>query len=59
VYLKYIIYIWIMKKIIDIPDEIVQDLKILAVKSDKDLKNFIQDELVKLVRDSKNKKVIR
>jgi hypothetical protein len=44
-----------MKKIIDIPDEIVQDLKILAVKSDKDLKNFIQDELVKLVEDSKNK----
>jgi hypothetical protein len=46
-----------MKKIIDIPNEIVQDLKILAVKSDKDLKNFIQDELVKLVRDSKNKNV--
>jgi hypothetical protein len=44
-----------MKKIIDIPDEIVQDLKILAVKSDKDLKNFIQDELVRLVVDSKNK----
>jgi hypothetical protein len=44
-----------MKKIIDIPDEIVQDLKILAVKKNKDLKNFIQDELVKLVRDSKNK----
>jgi hypothetical protein len=44
-----------MKKIIDIPDEIVQDLKILAVKSDKDLKNFIQDELVKLVEDSKKK----
>ena len=49
-------HINVMKKIIDIPDEIVQDLKILAVKSDKDLKNFIQDELVKLVRDSKNKK---
>jgi hypothetical protein len=47
----------IIKKIIDIPDEIVQDLKILAVKSDKDLKNFIQDELVKLVEDSKNKNV--
>lgn len=44
-----------MKKIIDIPDEIVQDLKILAVKKNKDLKNFIQDELVKLVYDSKNK----
>jgi hypothetical protein len=55
VYLKYSIYICVMKKIIDIPDEIVQDLKILAVKSDKDLKNFIQDELVKLVEDSKNK----
>ena len=55
-YLKYSIYICVMKKIIDIPDEIVQDLKILAVKSDKDLKNFIQDELVKLVEDSKNKK---
>ena len=54
-YLKYSIYICVMKKIIDIPDEIVQDLKILAVKSDKDLKNFIQDELVKLVEDSKNK----
>jgi hypothetical protein len=48
-----------MKKIIDIPDEIVQDLKILAVKKNKDLKNFIQDELVKLVKDSKFKKVIR
>ena len=48
-----------MKKIIDIPDEIVQDLKILAVKKNKDLKNFIQDELVKLVEDSKNKKVIK
>ena len=58
-YLKYSIYICVMKKIIDIPDEIVQDLKILAVKKNKDLKNFIQDELVKLVKDSKNKNVIR
>jgi len=49
------LHINIMKKIIDIPDEIVQDLKILAVKKNKDLKNFIQDELVKLVEDSKNK----
>lgn len=32
-----------MRKNIDIPDEIVQDLKILAVKENKDLKNFIQD----------------
>lgn len=39
-----------MNKIINIPDEILQDLKILAVKSNKDLKNFIQDELKKLVK---------
>lgn len=32
-----------MKKIIDIPDEIVKDLKIMAVKNDRDLKNYLQD----------------
>jgi hypothetical protein len=42
-----------MKKLIDIPEEIVQDLKILAIKQNKDLKNFIQDELVSLVRGEK------
>ena len=40
-----------MKKNIDIPDEILQDLKILAVKANKDLKNFIQDILVSLVKN--------
>ena len=44
-----------MRKIIDIPNEILQDLKILAVKSNKDLKNFIQDELKKLVQNSQTK----
>jgi hypothetical protein len=44
-----------MKKIIDIPNEILQELKILAVKSNKDLKNFIQDELRKLVESSQSK----
>ena len=42
-----------MRKNIDIPDEILQDLKILAVKENKDLKNFIQDHLVLLVRGDK------
>lgn len=42
-----------MRKNIDIPDEILQDLKILAVKENKDLKNFIQDHLVFLVRGEK------
>lgn len=49
-----------MKKLIDIPEEIVQDLKILAVKENKDLKNFIQDKLIDLVSEGrkKNKKAI-
>ena len=44
-----------MKKLIDIPDGILQELKILAVKSNKDLKNFIQDEIKKLVENSQSK----
>lgn len=42
-----------MKKIIDIPDEIVKDLKKLAIDENKDLKNFIQDHLVLLVYGEK------
>lgn len=42
-----------MKKLIDIPEEIVKDLKKLAIDADKDLKNFIQDHLVLLVRGEK------
>jgi len=41
-----------MKKNIDIPDEILQDLKILAVKANKDLKNYIQDILISLVKSN-------
>lgn len=44
-----------MKKIIDIPNEMLQDLKILAVKENKDLKNFIQDRLIDLVVDARKK----
>jgi hypothetical protein len=51
--LTIIIILNIMKKLIDIPEEIVQDLKILAIKQNKDLKNFIQDKLVSLVRGEK------
>lgn len=36
-----------MKKLIDIPEEIVKDLKKMAIDADKDLKNFIQDHLVR------------
>ena len=39
-----------MRKLIDIPQEILQPLKILAVKENKDLKNYIQDLLSEHVR---------
>ena len=42
-----------MRKNIDIPEEILQDLKILAIRENQDLKNFIQDHLVFLVRGEK------
>jgi len=44
-----------MRKLIDIPTEILQELKILAVKENKDLKNFIQDKLIELVRNYQSK----
>jgi mRNA-degrading endonuclease RelE of RelBE toxin-antitoxin system len=42
-----------MRKNIDIPEEIVKDLKKMAIDADKDLKNFIQDHLFLLVRGQK------
>lgn len=45
-----------MRKIIDIDPAIVKDLKIMAVKVDKDLKNYIQDLLIRHVRKGRNGK---
>ena len=45
-----------MRKNIDIPEDIVKDLKKMAIDADKDLKNFIQDHLVLLVRNNKKEK---
>jgi hypothetical protein len=42
-----------MRKLIDIPDEILKPLKILAVKKDTNLKNYIQNVLVNHVRKRK------
>lgn len=39
-----------MRKLIDIPEEILEPLKIKAVLDNKDLKNYIQDLLVKKVK---------
>jgi len=44
-----------MRKLIDIPEEILEPLQIMAIKAKKDLKNFIQDELKKLVDNSQSK----
>ena len=37
-----------MRKLIDIPANIVPDFKKMAVDQNKDLKNFIQDHLITL-----------
>lgn len=44
-----------MKKNIDIPDDIRWELEALALQEKKDLKTFIQDVLISLVR-GENKK---
>lgn len=48
-----------MKKNIDIPDDIVKDLKKIAVDADKDLKNYIQDLLVEHVKRNKKNYVVK
>ena len=45
-------YIRRMKKLIDIPEEIVKDLKKIAVDENKSLKKFIEDNLVQIVNNS-------
>jgi hypothetical protein len=45
-----------MRKNIDIDDSILTDLKVIAVKANKDLKTYIQDLLVEHVKKSKTKK---
>lgn len=43
-----------MRKLIDIPENIVTDLKVLAALSDKDLKNYIQDVIRKDVKKNRD-----
>lgn len=43
-----------MRKLIDIPEEIIEPLKIKAVKANKDLKNYIQDLLIEDVNEKSN-----
>lgn len=52
---RYIGQLWNVKKLIDIPDPVVKDLKKLAVDSERDLKNYIQDLLVHHVEQSKKR----
>jgi len=46
-----------MRKLIDLPDEILQDLKKMAIEENKDLKNYIQDHITGLHRIWVQKKV--
>lgn len=41
-----------MKKLIDIKPKDIQPLKIMAVKANKDLKNYIQDLLSEHVKEN-------
>ena len=50
---KYIEKYKQMRKLIDIPEEIVKPLKILAIEYDTDLKNYIQDLLIAHVLKAK------
>lgn len=45
-----------MKKIIDIPENILQELKILAVKENKPLKTYIEAQLIKIVEADRAKR---
>lgn len=45
-----------MRKLIDLPEEVVKDLKLLAVLADKDLKNYIQDVLIEHAKKNKIKR---
>ena len=42
-----------MKKLIDIKEELIIPLKVLAVKQNKPLKNYIEDVLDDIVKKSK------
>lgn len=44
-----------MRKLIDIPDDLVKDLRILAAHADKDVKNYIQDLLIEHIKKHKKK----
>lgn len=44
-----------MRKLIDIPDELVKDLKILAVHADKNVKTYIQNLIIEHIKRNKKK----
>jgi hypothetical protein len=44
-----------MKKLVDIPQELIKDLKILAAHADKDVKNYLQDLIIEHIKKNKKK----
>lgn len=43
-----------MRKLIDIPDDLVKDLRILAAYSDKNVKTYLQDLIIQHIQNSKS-----
>ena len=56
---KIVLKIINMKKNIDIPNDVRWDLEIMAKQEKKDLKTFIQDVLISLVRGQNKKTATR
>jgi hypothetical protein len=48
-------YIYDMRKLIDIPDELLKDLRILAAHADKDVKTYLQDLIIEHIKKNKKK----
>lgn len=45
-----------MRKLIDLPEDIAKDLRVLAAIADKDLKNYIQEILIEHAKKNKIKR---
>lgn len=44
-----------MRKLIDLDNDVIKELNHLAIEQGKDVKNFMQDELIRIARKKKRK----
>jgi hypothetical protein len=52
---KVLVHLLHMRKLIDIPNDLVKDLRILAAHADKDVKNYVQDLVIEHIKKNKKK----